>query len=181
MCFCVHNRDKITSESSHWLRLLSGGWGMPSLPLAYWSGGQLRLWESSWLSNSAAHKPSDFSFLPRSVKAAHSPNPVWAIRSVGAGQPGNPELQLILELTGGRMSAAAAGNKVVIQLVERSWAVDLSAREPECVDGEMCCVFTWWGRALAPWGITAKRRCKCHVQYTVLVWSKAEKMKHTVL
>lgn len=58
---------------------------------------------------SAAHKPSDFSFLPCSIKAAHSPNPVWAIRSVEAGQPGKPELHLILELTGGRVSAVSAG------------------------------------------------------------------------
>lgn len=92
---------------------------------------------------SAAHKPSDFSFLPYSVKAAHSPNPVQAIRSVGAGQPGNTEPHLILELTGGRMSAAAAGNKAVIQLAERSRAVDLSAKEAECDHAGMCCMFTW--------------------------------------
>lgn len=106
-----------------------------------------------------------------SVKAAYSINPVRAIRS---------ELHLT-ELTNGSMSAAAAGNKVVIQLAERSWAVDLSAREAECVHAGMCCMFTWWRRALAPWGITAKGPCKYHVQYTVLVWGKAEQRRPAVL
>lgn len=70
---------------------------------------------------SAAHRLSDFGFLLYSVNAAHSPNPVWAIRSVTAGQLGDPKFHLIIRLTGGRMSAAAAaGNKVVIQLAERS-------------------------------------------------------------
>lgn len=96
VCLCVHSRDTISRESSHWLHLLSGGWGMPSLPLAYWSRGQLRLMRRVLVEQlSAAHKPSDSSFLPHSVQVAHSPNPIQAIRSVRAGQPGNTEFHLI--------------------------------------------------------------------------------------
>lgn len=49
------------------------------------------------------------------LEAAHWPNPARTIRSAHAVQLGNPELHLILELTSGKVSEAAAENKAVIR------------------------------------------------------------------
>lgn len=90
---------------------------MLSLSLAYRSRRQLRLTQESWSSDFL--QPSNLQTLALySVKAAYLTNPIAAIQLVGAGQPANTELHLIVELTGGRISAGGAGNEAGIQLAE---------------------------------------------------------------
>lgn len=152
----MYSRDKISRESSHWLNLLPGGWEMPSLSLIQRSAQTQTRVLVEWFS--AAHKPSDFS-------------PTLLRQHIYLILPG-PLNQLEL---GSQVTQSFIKETRWIQLAERSWAVDLSAREAECAHAGMCCMFTWWRRALIPWGITANRPCKCHVQCTVLEKGKQRK------
>ena len=62
-----------------------------SLPLAYWSRGQVRLRRGSWSSDFPQLTAIQiWAFCHALLKAAPSSNPAWPFRSVEAEQPGNP-------------------------------------------------------------------------------------------